>query len=242
VKNLVALNQIEPVGGGRSKVGTVFHYQPRFSRGNFFLSCSRFLGFLIAAVHLFGFGNAPMLTRAEAQEHGSFVGHLLIATPRMTSPIISKTVIVILRHERKGAMGIIINRPIGDRSMASLLGAFGEKTITATGSVRIHGGGPIEPGIGFVIHTRDYQSPPTIGIDERIAVTSSLEIFRDIGRNRGPQKSLIAFGYAGWGPGQLEAELREGFWFTTPEDPSLVFAENPDAIWEQAIQRRTQEL
>ena len=209
MKNLVALNQIEPVGGGRSKVGTVFHYQPRFSRGNFFLSCSRFLGFLIAAVHLFGFGNAPMLTRAEAQEHGSFVGHLLIATPRMTSPIFSKTVIVILRHERKGAMGIIINRPIGDRSMASLLGAFGEKTITATGSVRIHGGGPIEPGIGFVIHTRDYQSPPTIGIDERIAVTSSLEIFRDIGRNRGPQKSLIAFGYAGWGPGSLKLNLEK---------------------------------
>jgi putative transcriptional regulator len=207
-----------------------------------FLSCCRFLGFLLAAVHLLGFANAPMLTRAEAQEHTSLLGQLLIASPRMTSPIFSKTVIIILRHEMKGAMGIIINRPIGERSLASLLGALGDKTITAAGSVRIYGGGPIEPRIGFVIHTRDYQSPLTIKIDEKIAATSSLEILRDIGRNRGPQKSLIAFGYAGWGPGQLEAELREGFWFTTPEDPSLVFAENPEAIWEQAIKLRTQDL
>jgi putative transcriptional regulator len=207
-----------------------------------FLSWSRFLGFILAAIHLLGLVNPPMLTRVEAQEHNSLVGQLLIASPRMTSPIFSKTVIVIVRHERKGAMGIIINRPIGDRSVASLLGAFGDRTITVTGSVRIYGGGPIEPRIGFVVHTRDYQSPPTIGIDERIAVTSSLEILRDIGRKRGPQKSLIAFGYAGWGPGQLEAELRGDFWFTTPEDPSLVFAENPDAIWEEAVKRRTQDL
>jgi putative transcriptional regulator len=207
-----------------------------------FLSWSRFLGFILAAIHLLGLVNPPMLTRVEAQEHNSLVGQLLIASPRMTSPIFSKTVIVIVRHERKGAMGIIINRPIGDRSVASLLGAFGDRTITVTGSVRIYGGGPIEPRIGFVVHTRDYQSPPTIKIDERIAVTSSLEILRDIGRKRGPQKSLIAFGYAGWGPGQLEAELRGDFWFTTPEDPSLVFAENPDAIWEEAVKRRTQDL
>jgi putative transcriptional regulator len=207
-----------------------------------FLSWSRFLGFILAAIHLLGLVNPPMLTRVEAEEHNSLVGQLLIASPRMTSPIFSKTVIIIVRHERKGAMGIIINRPIGDRSVASLLGAFGDRTITVTGSVRIYGGGPIEPRIGFVVHTRDYQSPPTIGIDERIAVTSSLEILRDIGRKRGPQKSLIAFGYAGWGPGQLEAELRGDFWFTTPEDPSLVFAENPDAIWEEAVKRRTQDL
>src|SRR5262245_2706272 len=147
MKDLVAPNPTEPVARGHSKVGTVFHYQPRFSGGNIFLSCCCFLGFLIAAVHLLGFGNASMLTRAEALEPDSFVGQLLIATPRMTSSISSITVIVMLRHKRKGAMGIIINRPAGERSLASLLGAFGDKTITATGSVPIYGGGPIEPGI-----------------------------------------------------------------------------------------------
>src|SRR5262245_34267709 len=120
MKNLVVPNPTEPVGRGRSTVGTVFHYQPRFSRGHIVLSCCRFLGFLIAAVHLLGFGNAPMLRLAEAQEHSSFVGQLLIASPRMTNPIFSRTVIVMLRHESKGAMGIIINRPIGGRSLASL--------------------------------------------------------------------------------------------------------------------------
>jgi putative transcriptional regulator len=205
-------------------------------------SCSRLLGFIVAAAHLLGFLHASMPTRAEAQENTSLIGQLLIASPRMTSPLFSRTVIVVVRHERNGAIGIIINRPIGDRSLASLLEALGDKTTTAMGSVRIYGGGPVEPGVGFVIHTRDYQSPPTIKIDEKIAVTSSLEILRDIGRNHGPNKSLIAFGYAGWGPGQLEAELGQGFWFTAPEDPSLVFDENRDAIWEEAMKRRTQDL
>jgi putative transcriptional regulator len=165
-----------------------------------FLSWSRFLGFILAAIHLLGLVNPPMLTRVEAEEHNSLVGQLLIASPRMTSPIFSKTVIIILRHEMKGAMGIIINRPIGERSLASLLGALGDKTITAAGSVRIYGGGPIEPRIGFVIHTRDYQSPLTIKIDEKIAVTSSLEILHDVGRNRGPLKSLIALWLCRMGP------------------------------------------
>jgi putative transcriptional regulator len=204
--------------------------------------CCYFLGFVVAAVQLSGFANVSMATRAEAQEHTSLAGQLLIASPRMTSPVFSRTVIIVVRHEKTGAMGIVINRPIGDRSLASLLEASGDKATTAEGSVRVYRGGPIEPGIGFVIHTTDYRSPPTIRIDERIAVTSSREILRDIGRNRGPQKSLIAFGYAGWAPGQLEAEIGQGFWFTTPEDPGLVFDKNPETIWEEAIKRRTQDL
>jgi len=206
------------------------------------LNCCRFLGILLATVHLLGFANASMLTRVEAEERSSLVGQLLIASPRMTSTIFSRTVIIILQHESKGAMGIIINRPIGERSRASLLEALGDKTTPAAGSVRIYAGGPIEPGLGFVVHTRDYQSSPTINVDERIAVTSSLEILRDIGRNRGPRKSLIAFGYAGWGPGQLEAEIKDGFWFTAPEDPTLVFDESPDTVWDEVMKHRTQEL
>lgn len=160
----------------------------------------------------------------------------------MTSGVFSGTVVIIVRHDSKGAMGIIINRPLGDRSLASLLESLGDKSNTATGSVRIFGGGPVEPGIGFVLHTGEYQSPATIKIDEKIAVTSSLEILRDIGRNRGPMKSLIAFGYAGWGPGQLELELAQGFWFTIPDDPKLVFDENRDSVWDEGMKRRTQDL
>ena len=202
----------------------------------------RFLGLVLAAVHFLAFANVSVLTRAEAEEGTSLVGKLLVASPRMTNSVFSQTVIIMVRHEGKGAMGIIINRPLGDRSLASLLEASGDKTTTATGKVRVYGGGPLEPGIGFVIHTRDYRSPQTIEIDERIAVTSSIDILRDIGRKRGPEKSLIAFGYAGWGPGQLEAELKQGLWFTTTEDPKLIFELSPDAIWEEAVKRRTQDL
>ena len=206
------------------------------------LSSCRLSGFIVAALYVLGFVNPSIPTRAETHEHNSLAGQLLIASPLMTSPAFSGTVIVIVRDEKEGAMGVVINRPIGDRPLASLLQASGEKVTADLGNVRVYSGGPVEPGVGFVIHTNDYQGRPTIRIDEKIALTSSPDILRDIGKHHGPQKSRIAFGYAGWGPGQLAAELEQGFWFTTPEDPSLVFDENPDAVWEQAMKRRTQDL
>lgn len=205
--------------------------------------CCRFLGLIVAAAHLSGLLNMAAPTRAEtAQEHASLAGQLLVASPRMDSPVFSRTVIVVVRHDSQGAIGIIINRPIGERPLASLLKALGDETTAATGTVRVYRGGPVQPDIGLVIYTADYHSPQTIVIDQNIALTSSRTILRDIGSDHGPHKSLIAFGYAGWGPGQLEAEREQGFWFTTPEDPTLVFGANPDAIWDEAVKRRTQDL
>lgn len=203
----------------------------------------RFLGLIVVAAHLSGFLDMAALTRAEtAQEHASLAGQLLVASPRMNSPVFSQTVIIVVRHDSQGAIGIIINRPLGERPLASLLKALGDETTAATGTVRVYRGGPVEPDIGLVIHTADYHSPQTIGIDRNIALTSSRTILRDIGSDHGPHKSLIAFGYAGWGPGQLEAERKQGFWFTTPEDPTLVFDANPDTVWDEAMKRRTQDL
>jgi putative transcriptional regulator len=172
----------------------------------------------------------------------SLVGQLLIAAPTMGDPRFYQTVIVLVRHDRSGAMGIVVNRPLQERPLASILEALGEKSIGVAGSVRIFLGGPVQPELGFVVHSAEYHRAETIDIDGRMAMTSSREILRDIGNNQGPKQSLIAFGYAGWGPGQLEGEMAQRVWFTTPADAKLVFEEDRDKVWDDAMTRRTQDL
>src|SRR5262249_49104064 len=124
----------------------------------------------------------------------------------------------------------------------SILAALGEKDTAVAGQGRIFAGGPGQPDIGFVVHSAEYHRPHTVDIDGRGAMTSSHEILRDIRNHRRPSQSLIAFGYAGWAPGQLEGELAHGFWFTTPQDGKLVFDEDRDEVWDNAMKRRTQDL
>ena len=180
---------------------------------------------------------------APAPERAFLTGQLLIAAPVMTDPRFDRAVVLMVRHDRNGALGIIVNRPIEERSVASLLEALGGKDAAGvTASVRIFAGGPVQPEIGFVIHSAEYHRPGTIDIDARLAMTSSREILHDIGSNKGPARSLIAFGYAGWGAGQLEGEVEHRFWFMAPEDPGLVFDLDRDKVWDEAMKRRTQDL
>jgi putative transcriptional regulator len=200
------------------------------------------LGAIAAAILLPATLHAALPTPAEAPERGFLTGQLLIASPTMGDPRFLQTVILMVRHDRNGALGIVINRPIGDRPLAPLLEALGENDPGVAGTVRIFAGGPVQPDIGFVLHSTDYHRPDTLDIDGHVAMTSSREILRDIGNQRGPNKSLIAFGYAGWAPGQLEGELAHGFWFTTPQDANLVFDDDRDEVWDHAMKRRTQDL
>jgi putative transcriptional regulator len=186
--------------------------------------------------------NAALPTPADTPDRGSLAGQFLIAAPTMSDPRFHHAVILMVRHNQTGALGIVVNHPLGDRPLAALLGALGEKDSSATGTVRIFIGGPVQPEIGLVVHDTDYVRPDTVKIDGHLAMTSSREVFRDIANNQGPSKRLIAFGYAGWAPGQLEAELAQRFWFTTPADPKLVFEEDRDKVWDEAMKRRTQDL
>jgi putative transcriptional regulator len=201
------------------------------------------LGLIAAAVSLSAtLVYAALPERSEVPEQTFVTGQLLVASPTMGDPRFVQTVILMVRHDRNGALGIVINRPLGDRPLAKLLEALGDKEAGVTGTVRIFAGGPVQPDIGFVLHSADYHRADTVDIDGHVAMTSSREILRDIGNQRGPNKSLIAFGYAGWAPGQLEGELAHGFWFTTPQDAKLVFDDDRDAVWDNAIKRRTQDL
>jgi putative transcriptional regulator len=172
----------------------------------------------------------------------SLAGQLLIASPSMGDPRFTQTVVLMARHDKTGAFGIVINRPVGERPLASLLEALGEKDAGVEGSVRIFAGGPVQRDLGFVVHSADYRASGTIAVDGRVAVTANRDVLRDIARKQGPKKSLIAFGYAGWGPGQLEGEMALRAWFTAEDDEGLVFDEDRDKVWDAAMKRRTQDL
>ena len=178
----------------------------------------------------------------DAPARASLAGQLLVATPSMGDPRFSQTVILMARHDKNGAFGIVINKPLGERPLAGLLAALGEKDDGVAGSVRVFAGGPVQPEIGFVVHSADYRRAGTIVVDGRVAVTSTREILRDIARKQGPQKSLLAFGYAGWGPDQLDGEMALRAWFTAQEDVDLIFDLDRAKVWDEAMKRRTQDL
>jgi putative transcriptional regulator len=187
-------------------------------------------------------GHAALQDPAGTPSQASLAGQILIASPALRDPRFEHTVVLMVRHSAGGALGIVLNRPLGERPLASLLEALGERNSAATGSLRIYYGGPVQPQIGFVIHSTDYHGPETIEIDGRVAMTSSREVLRDIAGGHGPEKQLVAFGYAGWAAGQLESELAQRAWFTAPEDPKLVFDQDRDKLWDDAMTHRTQDL
>src|SRR5260221_1561247 len=158
--------------------------------------------------------HAALQSPTQAPGQASLAGQILIASPALRDPRCDHTVILMVRHSPGGALGIVVNRPLGERPLANLLDAIGEKNSGIAGSLRIFSGGPVQPEIGFVIHSTDYRRPETIEIDARLAMTSSREILRDIASQRGPQMLLVAFGYAGWRAGQLENEVAQQCWCT----------------------------
>lgn len=171
---------------------------------------------------------------------GSLTGQLLVATPEIGDPRFAHTVILMLQHDRQhGALGIAINRPVGEQSWTSLLDAIGQKVPEAKGSVRVFAGGPVEPWLGFVLHSSDYHRAETVAVDAHISVTASGAILHDLASGKGPRKSLVAFGYTGWGPGQLEGEIAQRAWFTEPADAKLIFDDDRDKVWDEAIARHT---
>jgi putative transcriptional regulator len=199
----------------------------------------------IAALLLFAVplgAAAPAATEPAVTETASLTGQLLIAAPTIGDPRFFHAVILLLRDDKTGALGIVINHPVGERSIASLLKATGANATGIEGSLQVFVGGPVEPELGFVVHTADYRRPETMTVDGQVAMTASPQILEDIGRHRGPKKSLFAFGYAGWGPGQLAGEMARHDWFTTPEDPKLVFDADRADLWTEAMARRTREL
>ena len=201
------------------------------------LACKRWMLAAAAIMASATVLHAALPTSPDISGPTSFTGQLLIATPLMQGSAFEHAVILIAQHNKEGALGIVINRPLDERPIVNVLEALGAKTDGIKNKVRVFLGGPVSPGVAFAVHDADYHLSDTVDIDGRVALTPATKVLRDLGVGKGPDKSLIAFGYAGWGPSQLDDEVGRGDWISVPEDPSLVFDDDRTKVWIDAIAR-----
>ncbi len=187
-------------------------------------------------------GSSLARAAGSAPEASSLTGQLLVAAPEMPDPRFRRTVIYMVHHDAAGAVGVAVNRPIGDVPLARLLEESGLKSEGVTGNIRMHAGGPVEQTRAMVLHSADYRGAGTELISGTVALTGDPDILRAIAAGTGPRRRLFVLGYAGWGPGQLEAEIKAGGWVTVPADEALVFDEDYDSKWDRALARRIIDL
>ena len=188
------------------------------------------------AVFLLVFGAFRPDVRAE--EPRFLAGRLLVATPEIRNGPFARTVIYMIRHDKAGAMGLVVNRGIARGPLADLVAGLTRNSREAgglKGEILVHYGGPVAPGTGFVLHSTDYMRHSSVLVGKRYALTSDIRVLQDIGRGKGPRLRLFAFGYAGWGPGQLESEMRRRFWISVPAEEGLIFGPNLGDKWRRAL-------
>ena len=164
-----------------------------------------------------------------------FEGQMLLAMPAMTDPRFERAVIYMCAHKDEGAMGLVVNKTLDSIDFRELLGQL---DIPAGDSVRdmtVHFGGPVENQRGFVLHSGEYRHDETLMITDQVGLTATLDILRALARGDGPEKSILALGYAGWGPGQLESEFHDNAWLSVPYDDALMFEVDAADKWERAF-------
>ena len=163
-------------------------------------------------------------------------GQMLIAMPGMGDPRFSHSVILICAHSDAGAMGLIINKPVPDLSFDRLIDQLSIPKGEAGREIRVHQGGPVERSRGFVLHSRDWQAGrATMQIAGLYGMTATLDILEALAQGAGPVSALLALGYAGWGPGQLEAEIGRNDWLTTEASSDLIFSPDDGGKWAGAL-------
>ena len=175
------------------------------------------------------------MTLDNGETGGYLTGQLLIAMPSMRDARFARTVIFMCAHNQNGAMGLVINRLVGAITFPDLLDQLGIQTTADTEEIRVHFGGPVESGRGFVLHSSDYSHDSTLEVDSKIALTATIDILRDIATGSGPRQRLMALGYAGWGPGQLDLEIQDNGWLHVEADDELIFGDDLGNKWERAI-------
>lgn len=184
------------------------------------------------------------IPRKKRNSNGGFLeGQLLVAMPRMTDKRFARSVIYMCAHSEDGAMGLIINQRATNISAPDLLERLGidiqtsdDDTADDILSLPIQVGGPVETGRGFVLHSADYfVDDTTLAIEPDVCLTATVDILRAIAERRGPKKALLALGYAGWSPGQLESEIQANGWLNCPADLDLIFGDDLDSKYTRAM-------
>jgi len=163
-------------------------------------------------------------------------GKLLIAMPDMADPRFAKSVIYLCAHSDQGGMGLIVNKPQMQIRFTELLDQMQVPQGADTPDISVYLGGPVETGRGFVLHSTDYTSGlGTLEPGGGIGMTATLDVLEDIAAGRGPAQALLALGYAGWGPGQLEQEIRQNGWLTCDPRDDIIFGRANDHKWSGAL-------
>lgn len=173
-----------------------------------------------------------------AEPGQALVGQLLVATEEMQDPRFVESVIYIVKHDRDGTMGLVINRPLAQGPIDDLLKGFGAETKGSGREIIIHYGGPVSSRQGFLLHSDDVLLENSMKAKDGIAATSDTKIIESIANGEGPRQFLFMFGYAGWAPGQLEDELKRKTWATVSADKALIFGKDAEKKWRQAIDKR----
>ena len=168
----------------------------------------------------------------------NLAGKLLIAMPGMGDPRFEHSVVFMCAHSPDGAMGLIVNKPAPDLSFGQLLDQLGITQSDRSRDIRIHLGGPVEHVRGFVLHSSDYYvENSTLPIDNKVSLTATLDILKAIAHGDGPRNALLALGYAGWAPGQLENEIQKNGWLHCPADADLIFGADIASKYERALKK-----
>ena len=181
----------------------------------------------------------PEPTTAESTGAEFLDGQILIAMPGMQDPRFHRSLVYLCAHSADGAMGLIVNKRADDLKLKDLFGRLGIPIGDGPGELArapVHYGGPVEMGRGFVLHSSDYQSDDaTLQVDDATSMTATLDILHAMATDRGPDRAIIALGYAGWAPGQLEAELQANGWLACAADENLLFGPDEDTKWDRAL-------
>ncbi len=186
-----------------------------------------------------------MTAPGKNRRSGYLDGQLLIAMPCMSDKRFARSVIYICAHTSDGAMGLIVNQRAPHISFSELLGQLSiegddgdEDRRPDLMNVDVHVGGPVETGRGFVLHSADYfVADSTLSIDGEVSLTATVDILKAIASGKGPSRAMLALGYAGWRPGQLEDEIQANGWLHCPCDLDLLYDRNVDQKYERALSK-----
>lgn len=162
-------------------------------------------------------------------------GKMVVAMPNMKDPRFENTVIFICGHDQSGAMGLVINKLVENITLNSLLEQLQIEIEEVIEDKPIYYGGPVEMGRGFVLHSAEYTHDSSVKIGDDLMLTATIEILRDIARSKGPEKCLLALGYAGWSPGQLEQEIQSNCWLEVEADNQVLFETPLDQRWKKTL-------
>ncbi len=172
---------------------------------------------------------------SDSEQSGYLEGQLLIAMPQMSDPRFERTVIYLCAHSAAGAMGLVINRALDHITFSELLNQLGIEVPAIEKQILVQFGGPVESGRGFVLHTAEYVQESTLVVNSEVALTATVDVLKAIAAGSGPRQSLLALGYAGWAPGQLDAEIQANGWLHAVPDDKLIFGTDLEAKWPQAM-------